>query len=336
MKTVRRNIPLFTLLLVTAASLIITSCSGVRVYKHAGLLKDIPLNIIVVGQREPDWNRVNSFVNEKVSLFDHRDEQSPLFELNRSGKAKFPPELLATMREALAIARKSGGAFDPTIYALTRAWDFDHGGRLPSRREIEEAKAHVNYKRLILDAGGIATLPEGFGVDLGGIAKGAIVDLLGDYLESLGYDGYLIEAGGDILVRGLKKGARWKIGIKHPRKLNEFVGIVSLGESNKRLAIVTSGDYEQYFEKDGVRYHHILDPSTGYPARGLVSVTIIAGSCTEADALSTAAFVMGYDRGFKMIRDMNGIEGLFVTEKGGNLSAEETEGFPLPLSELKL
>ncbi len=336
MKTVKRSIPLFAVLLLTAASLIITSCSRIRVYKHAGLLKDIPLNIIVVGQREPEWDRVNSFVNEKVSLFDHRDEKSPLFELNRTGRAKLPPELYATMKEALAIARKSGGAFDPTIYALTRAWDFDHGGRLPGKGEIEKAKAHVDYKRLILDTGGIATLPEGFGVDLGGIAKGAIVDLLGDYLESMGYDEYLIEAGGDILVKGLKKEARWKIGIKHPRKLNEFMGIVSLGESNKRLAIVTSGDYEQYFEKDGVRYHHIIDPSTGYPARGLVSVTVIAGSCMEADALSTAAFVMGYEKGFEMIQKTDGVEGLFVMERGGSLSAEETESFPLPLYELKL
>ena len=325
---------IFFFLLIVSSVFFVSSCKP-AIYKHAGLLKTIPLNMIVVGKKKPDWESIASFVDKKVSLYDHRIKGSPLFVLNKSGKAKLPSEVLSTVEEALSIASESNGAFDPTIYPLTRLWDFDHGGRLPSQKEIETAKSHVDYSRLIVTDEGFAKLPNGFGLDLGGIAKGAIVDLLADYLQQLGYEQFLIEAGGDILVSGLKGSVQWKIGIKHPRKLNEFIGIVSLGRPGKRLSIVTSGDYEQYFEVDGKRYHHIIDPSTGYPAGGVVSVTVIADSCTEADALSTAAFVMGFEKGLLFLKQKTNVEALLVRERGGKLEAEETEGFPIPVSDLK-
>ncbi len=122
--------------------------------------------------------------------------------------------------------------------------------------------------------------------------------------------------------------------IRHPRNSQAFVGIVKLGEPGRKIAIVTSGDYERFFEQGGRRYHHILDPATGYPAMGLASVTVIAPTCTEADALSTAAFVLGPERGLSLLESRPGVEGLLIAEREGRLEARVTSGFPLRVEEL--
>jgi thiamine biosynthesis lipoprotein len=126
------------------------------------------------------------------------------------------------------------------------------------------------------------------------------------------------------------------VAIRHPRRGQEFLGVLRLGGPGRKLAVVTSGDYERTFERDGRRYHHILDPATGYPARGLVSVTVIAPTCTEADALSTAAFVLGPERGLALLESRPGVEGLLIAERAGRLEARRTSGFPLKLEELNL
>jgi len=330
----------FYLVLLIPALLLTSSCKP-KVYKKTGLLKTIPLNIIVVSKSEPDWNGVFKFVDEKTALMDHRNPLSPLWKLNREGNAVVPDELLKVIEESLKVAKESSGAFDPAIFPLTKIWDFDNGGRLPEKSEIEKAKNLVDYRLIKIKPDGSVTAPKGMGLDLGGIAKGAIVDELADYLNTKGYSQFLIDAGGDILMQGLKINNKWKIGIKHPRKDNSYIAVVSLGLKNTaakkgRISIVTSGDYEQYFVKDGVRYHHIINPATGYPAWGAVSVTVISSSCTEADAFSTAAFVLGYKKGFTFLKGKPGTAGLIIMEKEGKLRAEETDNFPVPLDKLKL
>ncbi len=310
-----------------------------RTFKERGFLKDVPMSIIVVAKKKPEWGKIFSFVDREVSVFDYRLKTSPLWELNHVGRAVLSGDLLDTVRESLRVARESGGAFDPAIWALTRLWDFDEGGRLPKREEIKIARAYVDYKQVsIKELDGnraLVILPRGFGLDLGGIAKGEIVDLLADYLNRLGYDQFLIEAGGDILVSGLKIDRKWRIGIRHPRRLNEFLAIIPFGRRGERMSIVTSGDYEQYFVKNGIRYNHIIDPRTGYPARDVVSVTVIDTSCRRADALSTAAFVLGYSEGLSFL-EREGVEGLLVREDNGRLECEKTPGFPLNLGEINL
>ena len=183
-------------------------------------------------------------------------------------------------------------------------------------------------------------LPRGMGLDLGGIAKGAVVDELAAYLESLGYGAYLINAGGDVLGRGRKPGDRpWVVGVQHPRSPESLAGLFELPQPQgpeQQVAVVTSGDYELFFEREGTRYHHILDPRTGYPARGCVSVTVIAPTCALADALATAAFVLGVRRGAEYLEGLPGVEALLIGQNGGSLVAECTSGFPLRLPELEL
>ncbi len=329
---------LWTFLVLFLFVIFLSGCRE-RVFKEQGFLKDIPMSVIVVAKEKPNWGNVFEFVSKKVNVFDYRLKTSPLWELNRSGRAVLSGALLDTVMESLKVARESRGAFDPAIWALTRLWDFDEGGKLPTPKEIEFAKAHVDYREIsIKELEGdraLVILPKGFGLDLGGIAKGEIVDLLADYLNKLGYSQFLIEAGGDILVSGLKIDRKWRIGIRHPRRANEFLAIIPFGKRGERMSIVTSGDYEQYFIKNGIRYNHIIDPRTGYPARDVVSVTVIDTSCRRADALSTAAFVLGYRKGLDFLA-MENVKGLLVRESNGKLECEKTPDFPLDLGDINL
>jgi thiamine biosynthesis lipoprotein len=317
-------------------ALVLGGCRA-PVQKYSALAMTSPLNILVAGRAAPDWGALAAYTDREAALFDWRVPESPVGRLNRGQALVPPPEVASALAAALEVASASGGAFDPTVLPLVRLWSFDTGGRLPPAAEVEQARRQVDWRRVSLEAEGRYRLPEGVELDLGGIAQGAVVDLLGTWLEQTGFRQYLVEASGDILVSGTKgREGPWSVGIRHPRDSRAFVGIVKLGEPGRKIAIVTSGDYERFFEQGGRRYHHILDPATGYPAMGLASVTVIAPTCTEADALSTAAFVLGPERGLELLEGRPGVEGLLIAEREGRLEARVTSGFPLRPEELRL
>ncbi|MBN1697554.1 MAG: FAD:protein FMN transferase [Spirochaetales bacterium] len=305
------------------------------------LTNPIPVTVVIYTETEPDWDAMYRFLNERAVLFDHRAGESPVRELNENGCADMPESVYHVIRTACDIARKSGGAFDPTVLPLLVLWQFDRGEKLsglhftaetdlapPESGAIDEVLDAVDYKKIRFEEGRRICLPEGTRIDLGGIAKGACIDLLADYCESMGYSRFLIEAGGDIIVSGLKPGEKqWKIDVQHPRRLNDRAGILSIGEAGERFAIVTSGDYERGFEYGGKWYHHLLDPHTGYPAEGAVSVTVVAKTATIADALSTACFVLGFGKGLALLEAEEGVEGLVLREEGEALGEGTTEGF---------
>jgi FAD:protein FMN transferase len=319
------------------ALLALGGCGAPPVQKYSGLAMTSPLNVLVAGRAAPDWEALKAYTDREAALFDWRDPDGPVGRLNRGQALVPPPEVASALAMALEVASATGGAFDPTVLPLVRLWSFDTGGRLPPPGDIREALRRVDWRRVSRDAQGRYRLPEGFGLDLGGIAQGAVVDLLGAWLEQRGFRRYLIEASGDILIAGQKgRDQPWTVAIRHPRRGQEFVGILKLGEAGRKQAIVTSGDYERFFEQGGRRYHHILDPATGYPAMGLASVTVIAPTCTEADALSTAAFVLGPERGLRLLESRPGVQGLLIAEKDGKLQARVTPGFPLRVEDLNL
>jgi thiamine biosynthesis lipoprotein len=312
------------------------SCQ-VPVHRQTRFAMSTTLTVLVSASREPNWQELFDFADRKAWQFDHRREEGAVAALNRAGVASLPGEVLAVLETARTVAAASGGAFDPTILALTELWSFDTGGRLPTGPQIEQARSRVDYSRVAIGSDGRVVLPEGFGFDLGGIAKGAVVDLTAEYLLDRGYEDFLIDAGGDILVSGLKQGRTpWRIAIRHPRDSQAVLGVLDMGKRGERIAVVTSGDYERYFEQEGKRYHHILDPRSGYPADQLASVTVIAPTCALADALSTAAFVLGPQEGLELLDEFPDAEGLLIAERQGELVAWKTDGFPLELDSLDL
>lgn len=317
------------------ALFLLSACAPVM-HRESRLAMSTTLNVLVSGGRKPDWDSLFTFADTVSWQFDHRHPDGVIGRLNRDGRVSgpWPDGVRATLELARRIAEQSQGAFDPTVLPLTSLWAFDKGGELPAAAALQAALPRVDYKRLFVGADGTVSLPPGFGLDLGAIAKGAVVDLIGAELDRRGHHRYLVEAGGDILVSGPKKGGQpWSIGIRHPRQAEAMIGILKVGESGP-VSVVTSGDYERYFDQGGRRYHHIIDPHTGYPAEGLVSVTVIAPTCASADALATAAFVLGPREGLELLEDLESVEGLLIAERGGTLIAERTSGFPLKIEDL--
>ena len=224
-------------------------------------------------------------------------------------------EVIVLLEQALHYSEISNGAFDITVGRLIDLWGFGTGtNQVPSEMELDEALGSVGYQGLEIDAdANRVRIPSGTVIDLGGIAKGYAVDRARKVLEAKGIKSGMIYAGGDITTIGAKPdGSAWRVGVQHPRESEELIAIVEL----KSKTIVTSGDYERYFIDDGVRYHHIIDPESGYPAQGVISVTIYGAQAVDADALSTAVFVLGMDRGKELIEGLPGYEAIIVNQDG--------------------
>jgi thiamine biosynthesis lipoprotein len=227
-----------------------------------------------------------------------------------------PGELLDVLEQALRYAELSGGAFDPTIGPLVSLWGI--GGespRVPGASEIEKALSLVNWRDLVIDrtAGTAFLRRQGQSLDLGAIAKGYAADQAAALLNRQGRRDRraMIDLGGNILALGKRPGQEsWRIGVQDPLEARgNYLGILRV--TNK--SVVTSGVYERYFEEGGRRYHHILSTGDGYPVQNdLLSVTIVADRSIDADALSTACFALGPERGLALVEAFPNIEAVFV------------------------
>jgi len=246
---------------------------------------------------------------KRISLkYSFEKKESYLSKLNR-GEVSIDAETKYLLSFASRLYEESSGAFDPTIGKLKILWGFNSKPRLPSAGEIKEALKFVGLDKLRFENGKI--ISKGVLLDFSAFAKGYAVDKACDILNKSGIKSALIDAGGDIRVIGTKPGGLpWQIGIKNP----VGAGIIKVIEL-KNSAIATSGDYENYFIKNGKRYHHILNPKTGYPAWGLHSVSAIAATAMEADAYATAVFVLGKDGGLSFAR-RSGFRVILVDKDG--------------------
>jgi thiamine biosynthesis lipoprotein len=242
-----------------------------------------------------------------------------------------PVSVSAEVREVLTIARQmsewTGGKFDVTFGALSTLWKFDHDqdNVLPDMREVRKRLPLIDYRAIEIDdtAGTVFVPRKGMSIHLGGIGKGYAIDRGAAILRHRGVRDFMVQSGGDIYVAGMKEGQPWRLGIQDPR-----------GAPNRPFAELdltdgtfsTSGDYERYFTKNGRRYHHILDPATGEPARGARSVTIVSNKAVLADGLSTGVFIMGPDAGMALIERLPGVEGVIVSDKNEVLISSGLRG----------
>ena len=240
-------------------------------------------------------------------------EDSDLYRLNHADGAacEVSEDTYAAIEAAVQFAEWTGGAFDPTMAPLTDLWGIntDHA-HVPAQAEIDAALTHVGYQNIELLGNNQVRLLNGAQLDLGGIGKGFATDAVAALLD--GSESVLATLGGNIGAYGAnpnRDSGNWVVGIADPDDNAAFIATVEV----RGLSVVTSGDYERYFEQDGKRYHHIFDPATGYPAdSGLRSVTVIDESSTRADALTTALFVMGLEEGMAFC-GQNDIAAVFVT-----------------------
>lgn len=237
-------------------------------------------------------------------------------------------EIRDVLQTARQVSEWTGGKFDVTFGALSGLWKFDYqnqDGTIPQRNEVVRRLRFINYRDLVVDerAGTAFLRREGMVVNLGGIGKGYAVDRSRDILRKRGFRDFMVQFGGDMYVAGSSGGQPWRLGIQDPRgPANRIFAAIDLSEST----FSTSGDYARFFIKDGHRYHHILDPATGEPAEGCRSVTIITGSATVADGLSTGVFILGPEAGMALIERLPDVEGVIVSSKNAVLVSSGLAG----------
>ena len=264
---------------------------------------------------EAAWAEIDR-VEELISSW--RDD-SETAAVNRNAgvrPVRVSPELFRLIRRAVKVSGLTAGAFDITFAGVGDLWDFRSAEpAVPNDERIAAALRHVGYGKIVLDEerGTVFLDDPGARIGFGAIGKGYAANRAVFVMKDRGVRGGLVSAGGDLVAFGRREdGEPWNIAIAHPRDRDRVLARIPLTEQ----AVVTSGDYEQYFIRDGRRYSHIIDPRTGWPASGLQAVTVVCPDAELADALATAAFVMGPEEGFALIERMEGVEALFVTEHG--------------------
>jgi FAD:protein FMN transferase len=261
-------------------------------------------------------------VNRSLNPFDPESEISGF----NAYRGEDPYPVSSMFCEVAGTAQKvyhaSQGAFDPTVGELVTLWGFGKSDsiNIPSKTDIGNALKHVGMNKVrILENMLIKDDPE-VKLDFSAIAKGYGVDVLAQRLYGLGYENLLVEIGGEVRTYGSRNGKPWRIGIAAPNELHDAdqqnVSVINIRD----MACATSGDYRQYYEINGKRYSHLIDPKTGYPINHeLTSVTVTAESCMLADALATAVIVMGKKKGMELIESMENVEALFIyRDRDGN------------------
>ena len=223
------------------------------------------------------------------------------------------PEIIDVVARSFDFSRMSDGAFDVTYASVGYLYDYRAHQR-PSGEQVAAALPAVDYRQVQVDRerNTIRLLRKGVRIDLGGIAKGYAVDRGIDLLRELGIEHAMVNAGGDTRLLGDRRGKPWIVGVRDPRNEGKMVTRLPLEDE----AISTSGDYERYFEEDGVRYHHILVPGTGDVARAVRSATVIGPDATLTDGLSTTVFVLGVERGMELVSRLPGVEAVIVDKDG--------------------
>lgn len=280
------------------------------------MLMDTVVDVRVDGQNSNELvSRVFATMSELENVLSRFVDLSEVSAINRKAGewVKVSPATLKLLELGKEMGELTDGAFDITVGAVLDLWGFGSGRhRVPSNDEMALALSTVDYTQVELDyKGSRVRIPKGTVLDLGGIAKGYIVDQGVNVLRQGKVQRAIVNAGGDISVIGVRPdGQPWRVGVQDPEKPSEIRWILPLDNRT----VVTSGDYQRYFIQDGVKYHHIIDPKTGFPARGLHSVTIVGPDAATCDALSTAVFVMGMEAGRALLGNLPDVEGILVSD----------------------
>lgn len=257
-------------------------------------------------------------VNHLASVYNDSSEISLVNREAGNRYVEVDSNLFKIIQQSQRFAELSDGAFDITVSPLIKLWDYHNPNpRLPSQEDIQQALSFVNYKDILLENNRIKFKRPGMKIDLGGIAKGEAVDRAMSVLKKRGITDAMVNIGGNLSAMSSKltEGKR-KVWVRHPRQEGRYYGYFTMDNGS----VATSGDYERFFILDSVRYHHIIDPKTGYPATGCVSTTIRAQNAMLADVLSTTVFVLGIEKGMQLINQLEGVEGVIIFEENKRLT----------------
>lgn len=321
---------------VIVLTLLMTICSGcadkssqIQEFTRDNFIMDTLIRIRVcasdpeLGQKAleeafAEFTRIGKLTDKFVGKNMPDPETSDVYQVNKSAGIKpvqVSEDTLAMLERSNYFAGLCDGAFDVTVGPIMDIWGFGQTEyRVPSDEELKSKLVLVGYRRMIIDkVQKTVFLPEkGMEIDLGGIAKGYATDMAVRKLRQMGIESAMINAGGNIYALGSQPdGTPWLVGIQDPRDEKKIIALLNVRDT----AVVTSGDYKRYFIRDGIRYHHILDPSSGKPSRKAISATIIAPNATDADVLSTVLFVLGSGQGTEFVKQFSNVNAVLVDER---------------------
>ena len=263
-------------------------------------------------------------VNAQMSTWDPDSEISKFNEFKSLEIFPVSPEFAAVVSRALAIASATDGAFDPTVKPLVDHWGF---GPDADPEPIAELMKAVGWQKVRAENNALLKANSDVQLDLSAIAKGYGVDAVAEVIRSFGFTNFLVEIGGEVVTSGAKEdGASWRVGVQHPGADGMVFQALELSGG----AMATSGDYRNFrVRPDGTRYSHIIDPAAGMPAEtDVASVSVLADSCMDADAVATALFVMGSEEGFQWLKNHPEFDALFILHSSQTFTTRATDGFP--------
>ena len=269
---------------------------------------DTVITITIVDHKlnEQGFNRIIEDLNVEAKkydlIFNIYNKKSEIYKLKNFNKDKFYDinnELYEVLQKSKKYYYLTDKAFDVTIGKITTLYNFNKD-RIPTDNEIKKNLTFIGMNNVIFSNGRIKLLKNNIKIDLGGIAKGYIIDKFSEFIKKRGYNNFLVNIGGDMYASGKNKNnKKWVLGIQDPKDKDKIIKKIAVSDK----AIVTSGDYERYVIRKNRKYHHIIDPVTGYPVwNNIISVTVISDKTIDADCLATAIFVLGVERSKKIIK----------------------------------
>lgn len=323
------------IILLAVGLAMLTGCAKQERVRQSEFMLDTICTITIYNEENKDKSS-DELISEAFELcsdyekiFSRTVEDSDIYRINHSNGQ--PVEVSDDTIEILEIAEHyselSAGAFDITTAPLSVLWDFEgEAPHVPPAEEIEALRAKVDHTKIKTEGNTVTLEPPVEAIDLGAIAKGYIADRLSEYLRENGVTSATISLGGNLYAIGSneEENRPFYLGIQDPKAEDgSILGYVTTSDKS----LVTSGDYQRFFIEDGVRYHHILDPKTGYPSdSGLCSVTIISDSSVDGDALSTSCFVLGLDQGMELINSLDKIDAVFIDNDGNMYFSDGFDG----------
>lgn len=292
-------------------------------------LLDTIVDIKIYDKKDPEIiDEAIEYIKNFEKKFSSYDNESEIYKLNHNNSEplKVSHDVIDCINKSLYYSELTNGTFDISIGSVSLLWDFSsHDKNIPNDYLIKENLKFINYKDIIINDETVLLKNKKMALDLGAIAKGYIADKLKEFLISKGVKSAIINLGGNVLTIGQKNNEDFKIGIQDPNKeRNQIIATVNV--NNK--SVVTSGIYERYINVDGKKYHHILDPKTGYPVdNDILQTTIISDSSTDGDALSTSTFLLGKEKGMHLINSLDNIEACFYLKDGSIIKSKNFDTY---------
>lgn len=322
------------LTLILIVILFISSCAPRQTQKKisfSGIAQGTYYSVTYFDHLERDFQpQIDSLLDAFDMSVSMWEPQSVISKINRGGNVRCDSIFINTYLLARGVAEESNGAFDYTIGPLVNAWGFGFEDRQKvDQVMVDSLLSLVDYRYVSLDGSTIIKEKEGIKFDFNAVAQGYSVDLVGDFLASKGIKNFLVDIGGEVLATGEKPSeGHWIVGIEKPSENEYSDRTLEATLELKDLAMATSGNYRKFYEEDGVRYSHTIDPETGYPVtHTLLSVSVIASDAGTADAWATAFMVMGLEKAKQFVESKNELEAFFIfSGEDGSLESYATQG----------